>query len=108
MDRMDDRGARVVVAEDKEMSISSRTHRSEESIPGSYAPLSEDELTRKRKESWEYEIYSEKRSGLKGFVRESVTIVISMSILLLHWRVANRQKQSTNQASGTPKSGTPS
>lgn len=101
MARMDGRGARVVVAGDKEI-ISANPLEKIPSDASLYTPISQEELTQKRKASWELEIYLEKRSGLKRFVSESVTIIIALFILLLHWRLANRQKQRTHQASGTP------
>lgn len=98
-------GARVMVAERLAITEKAKiermsAERSNTADISSYIPMTGSELTRNREESWKSTVAKERKRGIKGFVRESVTTSIAFIILFIHWKIANRQKQLTKQATG--------
>jgi hypothetical protein len=56
---------------------------------------SEDELTKKRKESYQLAIIAEKRSGLQGLTKTAIIILIDTVVFLIHWCIARRARETS-------------
>lgn len=102
MSRYNSGDARIVEAGNKERIVLSSLNKDTIKENSSYTLLSQEELTLRRNESWGFSIQSEKKRGIKGLVRESVTVLVAIILLFIHWKIANRQKQLTSQASAMP------
>jgi len=57
-----------------------------------FADQSEEETTKLREESFKIELEVEKRSGLQSLISSGIALLISLVVLVTHWRVAKRAR----------------
>lgn len=55
---------------------------------------SEEELTKRRKQSYSLALLSERRSALQSLVQVFIILVIDVVVFLVHWRLAKRARES--------------
>lgn len=58
--------------------------------------FSEEDLTKKRIESYQIAIKMERRDGLQSLSRAIIIILIDIIIFLLHWRIARHARETAS------------
>lgn len=58
--------------------------------------LSDEEITKQRKESYTIAIRTERRDALQSFTRVTIIILIDIVVFFVHWKIAKRAGESAN------------
>jgi len=65
--------------------------------PGSkaIAALSEEELTKRREESYRLALKSERRDGWQSLLRVAIVMLVNVVFFVIHWRLAKHVRESS-------------
>ena len=53
----------------------------------------EDELTKKREESYQRAIKSEKRDAFQSLIQIAIVLIINALVFIIHWKIARRARE---------------
>ena len=77
-------------------------HQSNASFRASYqndakdlAALSEDQVTKRREESYRSVLNGERRDGWQSLLRMAIVMLIDVLFFVVHWRLAKRSRESS-------------
>jgi hypothetical protein len=78
-------------------------HQSNAAFRNSYHPnakniaaLSEEEITKRRQESYAFALNAERRAGWQSLLRMAIIILVDVVFFVVHWKLAKRARESVN------------